>query len=589
MKKTIEKFYPVLFWLIILVGLTIYLLKTVAFHFYYTEQSHLFIFDETYFASMIKEIGGLSNLLANFFLQFAPSFIFDAFIFAVLLTVIGILTATALQKITPQAHLLPFCLLPVLAFGILLTDSNWNYAGLTAFILMLIAINIGFLIHKDYYRLIYTLIASILLFWWGGSIAALFVACMFLKELLFNTKKSWLWLLPIILFIIVAASSVYWSISVSMKDTFSPDAFIYNAATKTSGVWYAWLSIFFLFLLAFLITRIKPGNIFRISSFVVQLVIVGVLVFYGEKHFMHRDAALYEQLDGFVRTEQWDKVINCYTQDGHENLLCNAYLNLALLKRGELADKLFNYPQHGIKSVYPEWDKTNISSTMLSEIYFTTGHIALAQRMAFETNENAEGIANPRMLKRLIQTNLIYGAWTVADKYISMLEKSLYYNNWAHTQRKFIKNPSAIDKDALLGPLRRCIVKEDFQSEQKGLDFDLKQIIRQNPQHKATIDMLGALYLLSKDRLAFLDMLKEFYKTTALPIIPKSYAEAIILFSRDGDATWDNFPVSAKIEKNFEFFLNELDIIQNNSSVIQNIKSDFGDTYWYYALFNNEQ
>ena len=102
-----------------------------------------------------------------------------------------------------------------------------------------------------------------------------------------------------------------------------------------------------------------------------------------------------------------------------------AYLNLALLKRGELADKLFNYPQHGIKSVYPEWDKTNISSTMLSEIYFTTGHIALAQRMAFETNENAEGIANPRMLKRLIQTNLIYGAWTVADKYISMLEKSL--------------------------------------------------------------------------------------------------------------------------------------------------------------------
>lgn len=49
------------------------------------------------------------------------------------------------------------------------------------------------------------------------------------------------------------------------------------------------------------------------------------------------------------------------------------------------------------------------------------------------------GYGNPRMLKRLVQTNLIYGAYPVAEKYIRILENTFYYKDWAKSQRKFLE------------------------------------------------------------------------------------------------------------------------------------------------------
>ena len=46
---------------------------------------------------------------------------------------------------------------------------------------------------------------------------------------------------------------------------------------------------------------------------------------------------------------------------------------------------------------------------LLSDIYYQMGNVALAQEMAFEGMIASERAVNPRLLLRLIQTNLIYG------------------------------------------------------------------------------------------------------------------------------------------------------------------------------------
>ena len=70
------------------------------------------------------------------------------------------------------------------------------------------------------------------------------------------------------------------------------------------------------------------------------------------------------------------------------------------------------------------WNKSTTISALLSDVYFTMGNVAAAQEMAFESNIGALCDGNPRMTQRLVQTNLIYGAYPVAEKYIAVLENT---------------------------------------------------------------------------------------------------------------------------------------------------------------------
>ena len=112
---------------------------------------------------------------------------------------------------------------------------------------------------------------------------------------------------------------------------------------------------------------------------------------------------------------------------------------MALARKGILADEAFKYTQHGPRGLMVAWNKSTTISALLSDVYFTMGNVAAAQEMAFESNIGALCDGNPRMTQRLVQTNLIYGAYPVAEKYIAVLENTFYYKYWAKAQRKFLQ------------------------------------------------------------------------------------------------------------------------------------------------------
>ena len=91
------------------------------------------------------------------------------------------------------------------------------------------------------------------------------------------------------------------------------------------------------------------------------------------------------------------------------------YLNMALAREGMLGDQMFAFDQREPRSLMVNWNKTAEVSALLSDVYFAIGDIASAQEMAFEGNVAVHGYGSPRMLMRLVQTNLIYGAYPVAE------------------------------------------------------------------------------------------------------------------------------------------------------------------------------
>jgi hypothetical protein len=190
------------------------------------------------------------------------------------------------------------------------------------------------------------------------------------------------------------------------------------------------------------------------------------------------------------------------------------------------------------------------------------------------------------MLQRLVQTNLLYGAYPIAEKYLDMLEQTKYYKEWARDHRRYLWNDEAIANDSLLNIKRNCILKSNLLSESLGLPEDLERIARQNPAHQASLHYASAFYLLSKELLLFQELVEEFYGTDALPVLPQSFQEAIIILSEQDPAYWERFAIPASVIQRFNEFKRQILANQNNSAALPALlKRSFGDTYWYYYMF----
>ena len=221
------------------------------------------------------------------------------------------------------------------------------------------------------------------------------------------------------------------------------------------------------------------------------------------------------------------------------------------------------------------------TGALLSDIYWSMGHIAYAQRMAFETSVLDDRDCNPAMMRRLIETNLVYGAYDVARKYIILLEQDSKTRQMARSYRRFLDNNEAVDADPVLGPKRRCIPSQDFISLVRGIDEDLKDIIRANPSYHNAIEILGVYYLLDCEMDKFKEMLDEFYGTEALPALPSSFAEAACMLSELDRGYWKTVGVDPALYNRYRDFTKRLGTGLTMDK--------FSDTFWYYIMRVNSQ
>jgi hypothetical protein len=579
---------PIIFWSGVFLLLFLCLQKQLAFHFYYIEQEQLFLWSRTYFLSVVSAPAGLSRWLTEFCVQYFIQPYLGALIMSAWFTLIGMLTAGIIKRIAPGSNLLVLSLLPVIFLIYVHFDINYFYSGTIAFALMLAVMYGYFRITPGAGRIIYAVGFGVLLFWCAGATAFLFVVCIFLWELLNRFSRAYFFILPILL----VAGLAYWCVRTSLigeyRFLFLPDGYFAYRLHPSTAIYFSWIFMPVLLVLCRILRNrkeIKTGR--KYAEIFLQLLLVTIAFWFGINKFANRNSDFYKELDYYMRTEQWDKIIKRSNGD-IKNYLYLCCLNVALAEKGELAERMFSFSQKGVQGIYVPSSRVTHISVLLSDIYFSMGHIALAQQMAFEANESMPNAIGSRMLQRLIQTNLIYGAYPVAEKYIALLEQTKYYKNWAYKHRRFLWNDKAVENDPLLGMKRRCIPESDLLAEAKGLPFDLENSAEQNPNHRASLQYAGAIYLLSKEMLLFKNLLEKYYGTEVLPTLPKSYQEAVIILSeQDQDPSYlTRYGISTSVIRRFNEFKSRILANGNNSQALPGLlKGDFGDTYWYYYMF----
>ncbi len=545
---------------VVLFALLVWLTATTGrFTFSYLEQWGTFVYQRDYIARTVAVPGGCARLAAAFLVQFFCRPMAGIGITAALLTVVALLMNSVLRGWSGGRITFPLALFPVAALFLLHFDVWYRYAGTVAFLFLLLLLRLHLSFKRFLYRLVYGIISTVVLFIVAGPVAFLYGCLLLVIELYYLHWRSLCFLLPPLLALGLAWCSVRAGYAGEVKEMLLPRGYFMPRMEPGLGVYLPWLLTAAVFVLTALCARFRLKRVWMKVAVAVALV-AGVVKFtaWGMGREVDHKYETFKELNYYMYHNEWGKIVDKCGAMPMNNLLYQNCLNVALAERGVLADVLFHEPCHDRRSLYVEGEKDPHVYALLSDIYFSMGHIALAQRYAFEGNEGVDNFS-PRMLRRLVETNLAYGNYATAAKYITVLEHTLYYKAWAESRRRLLWNDKAVEQDALLGAKRKCIFPDNRFAAIKGLDDDLKQVIMQNPAHKATIQYLGSLYLLSKDVVRFKEMLELFYGTPALPEgkLPASFQEGVLVFSGGNQEVLARYHIEPSTFARFSSFVKQ--------------------------------
>ena len=581
------KYKLVAFWLIVFGALFAFLQMCFEYHFYYIEQSQLFLFSEAYIRNKLLLPGGFSMLVAEFLVQFFIRPYVGALVTAALLTGVGVCTAGIVKRIAPVSGLFILYVLPILALLFMHFDFNYRVQGTVCY-LMMMALLCGYMrIRNDLFRLVAGCVLVPVLFWLAGSITVLFAGMVCLFEGLRKTPKWYISLIGVAEVLLLGVGTVYFSLMGEYRWVFGPDLYYHYTLHPKEIIYYSWICLPLVFLIAFFVRNknsLSGKKLFAGISCIAQLAMIAAVLWWGMPKYSDAKTLKLKKLDYFARTEQWDKTIE-ECKGKLTNFLYMCHLNMALANKGELSDKMFNFDQRGPQGLLVQWNKSENISCMLSDIYFTMGATASSQEMAFEGYVSAMEDGNPRMLKRLVQTNLIYGTYPVAEKYISILEKTYAYRDWAQSQRKYLYNDEVVESDPILGTSRRMLPDRNSLAMIKGLAGDLALFLEKGPANSAALQYLGAMYLLAKDLEGFKALVEKYYGTEFLPVLPVHFQEAVIVMSEKEPDYWKRFNVSETIVARFTDYKKQVLANRNNSAIAGLLNRSYGNTYWFYFMF----
>jgi hypothetical protein len=252
-----------------------------------------------------------------------------------------------------------------------------------------------------------------------------------------------------------------------------------------------------------------------------------------------------------------------------------------MAQKGILADKGLHHKQLGNNALWIDWDQSSTVGTLLSDLYYAMGHIALSQRYAFEGVIASEWKANAYLYLRLIQINLIYGHYDVAEKYIRFLEDTRYEEQ-AQAYRKFLYNDALVEQDKELGGKRKGVSGNKSLSELKGLTNDLLQIAFAHPENRIVLEYVGMYILFERNIPLFKMFIENFYQAPGLQPMPTHFQEAIVFSYENQPERWTELGITETTQKRFEEFKRLSIDAQLSPSLVNKLRSGFGYTYWYY-------
>ena len=483
----------------------------------YQEQFQLFMFDGDYFCSRIAEPGGLARYVAEFLVQFYNSVVIGAAIIALLYMLLQRLTWRLMH--TDSHYALSF--IPSIMLWYAMGDES---VMLTYVVALLMAMTAALAWIKwtaklaQWVKWLVLLLVIPVLYWLVGPLVLLTALLML----------PWT----------IAVQGVIYSLALML---FSAHYLPYPMMRVVLGIGYYRFPVTLPYLLmaipvvicvmTYLINKLpKVKQWVNIAEVMVVLVILCSLVDLGY------DKKKYEliEYDYLVRVRDWNAIIAKAEKQTPDLPMSVSATNLALAMTNQLGDRAFEFYQRGPQGLFPKFERNFASTQLTGEIYFHLGMINTAQRLAFEAMEAIPNYnKSARAVRRLAETNIINGQYKIAEKYLRMLEKTIFYRPWAQRMISMLGNEKAINEYPIYGTLRQYKLQKDLLFSDGELDNICGQLFLHNQQNLMAAQYLLMIPLLNRDIEKFMAYVK--VVQNRIHYNPRSCQEAIAFaFMRRG-------------------------------------------------------
>nr|WP_319400997.1 DUF6057 family protein [uncultured Carboxylicivirga sp.] len=570
-------------------GLLIYLFFSLLypFHLHYQEQYQLFLLTGDYFLSYSQLPGGFSNYLGAFITQlyFYPSL--GAIFTALLLVTLQQLIWQIAKRIKANSTYFPFSFIPSILYWALLCDENYLPGGLIALALLMSFIYISTILKNEKQRLILNILFIPVLYWLIGGATVFFVLFSILTFTFQSQKRTNQSLLSIVIQVILIIGLPYLAKATLvqypiLKMWIGVDYYSF----PNSLPFYTGGLLFFSSILPFIL-KVLPDNLSNkqwiLGIQYLALIAIAVVTIKSSSDFEKEEVMAY---DFYTRMRQWDKVISMADKKAPSSPLSVSCLNLALAKKGVLAENMFKYYQNGTGGLLPDFKKDFTIPMVTGEIYYQLGFINTAQRYTFEAMEALPLYQkSARSIKRLAETNLINGNTNLAFKYLKLLQQTMFYSKWASAMIKALDNPTIIKNHPEYGYLMAHKMQNDFFFSEGEKDMMLGQLFTSHDKSKMVYEYLMAYCLLKKDLNHFMQYLS-LGQTVGYKHMPESFQEAFI-YSWKMTSQKEPKPLPSFISKNTVNRANTFLSMMNLPNAQEALKKDYEGTYWYYLQFRN--
>jgi hypothetical protein len=567
-------------------------------HLLFTEQLQLFLLTDDFFLEKLKLPGGFNGYIGGFLTQFYHLPISGALIIALLLLAIRHITKCLLSRINPYNSLHPLTFLPALISGFILCSDLFPLSAITGFTgALLLGLFYTKIRNKKHRFLSGLFLIPLVYHLLGGSYISLLLI-MLAFELIpsFDSEKKTAgkitvspssvnqinpWFL--LVYFAVAAGFplliMQYIIFQPVKLAFMSE-FYHNIPDKIPWILPVLFAIpALLMAICSLIPSEFPG---RKYSLFAQITVLSLTCFYGLKVWVDFDAEEIMTYDYLVKNQKWKEVITHAEKKYPRNFLSLAMFNLSLAKTGQIGDKLFNYEQHGTEGLFLPFNKEFITPMMGNEIFYHLGLINASQQYAFESMEVMPDMEKTvRTIKRLAETNLINGHYKVSEKYLRLLEKTLFYRKWAEDTQKYLYNEKMISNHPDWGEKKKLLVREDFFFHIEDIESILHRLLRDNPNNRIAFEYLAAWYLMNRELDKFVNLLPVMKKQNYREM-PVSYQEAILFYmslTNSDPLSGSRFKISKSVMSGMDAYAK---IYLNNSDARDLLHPNYSGTYWYY-------
>lgn len=558
------------------------------YHLFYQEQIQLFRFDWDYFAGFLSKPGGISEYLGVFFIQFYLKPLAGPFI----VTLAGIavfILAGSILRIFRITGVIWSCI-PVLLLVALQSDHTYYLGYTIGFLLCLAFIAFYLSVKTDYLRYVAGFIGCMLLYPVTGGFSFIAIAVCIIYEILFLKSNRRLIVSLGYISVTTVLFYIFWHYIYLLPVSsgwMNPIFFISNPATK---YWLLLLIAYFPFLLTvfgiwFIISKKSQiQSVWNWKTFSAELIVFSAFSIGIMKYAYDYKTELLLGIDKHVQSAEWDKALKLSAKSPGLNRIAVYLTNLALFKSGKMGDRLFYYNQIGSSGLWLDWGN-DASPFFGCEVFYQLGYINEAYRWAFEALV-VKG-QSPRLLKRLILTSLINGDYAVAEKYLNILDQTLFYRKWAQYYRGCIKDTALLSRDQEIAAKRHLLIQSDFFANVTDYNFELIKLLENHTDNRMAFEYYMASLLLDK-KLDFFAANISRIKDFGFKEIPVHYEEALLAYMVNTETSIipAGFSIRESTRQRFnDYFKTYSFSVGDPDQAVTLLKKRFGNTYWFYLQF----